>query len=278
MTLNRWAQTPKGFVSMLLITNLLVSCLWGSDWDGMIQTIVAVGSTVALDVLISFMKKKKHLKPDGALITGLLISLVLSVTTPWPIVVATSLLAIVSKHVLVVQKRPIFNPAVLGLGLSVMIFHSEQSWWGAFGDLPASSIPLLLIAGLYITGRINKFPQVLSFLGISFLCLLIASIFHIEAVYDAFRPPFINATLFFGFFMLTDLPTSPTKYSDQTVFGMLTAVIGVLDYVFFGGLVYLFLGLIFGNLFQAYRTWRRAGVRRDQKKSSMYPDRRGMTL
>ncbi|MNY75989.1 hypothetical protein D3C86_2154330 [compost metagenome] len=53
--------------------------------------------------------------------------------------------------------------------------------------------------------------------------------------------------------MLTDPPTTPAKYKDQYIFGFICSVIGIVVYGIFGGLMYLFIGLLFGNLYFALR-------------------------
>ncbi|MGO4273620.1 RnfABCDGE type electron transport complex subunit D, partial [Paenibacillus sp. TAF58] len=146
-------------------------------------------------------------------------------------------------------KKPIFNPAALGLFLSILFFQTGQSWWGAFGDLPTWTVAFLLIGGYIVTNRVNKFPQVFSFLGSYFFLLLMMGIIHVGDATDALRSPFINATLFFALFMLTDPPTSPAKNKDQVIFGILSAAVGAVIYGIFGGLMYLFIGLLIGNLY-----------------------------
>jgi Na+-transporting NADH:ubiquinone oxidoreductase subunit NqrB len=168
-------------------------------------------------------------------------------------VAATSVIAVLSKYVLVRKKKPIFNPAAFGLLLSIVLMRSGQSWWGAFGDFPAWTIGFLLIGGYLVTNRVNKFPQVLSFLGTYFIVLLAMGIMHVGDAADALRPPFINASLFFALFMLTDPPTSPAKTREQIVFGVLSALVGAVVYGVFGGLMYLFIGLLAGNLYYYWR-------------------------
>jgi Na+-translocating ferredoxin:NAD+ oxidoreductase RnfD subunit len=221
---------------------------------GIENGIIAVGVCVALDVIFSLIEKRKRIRPDGAVITGLIIALILSITSSWIIVVATSIISILSKHLLVHKKKPIFNPAAFGLLLSILIFQSQQSWWGAFGDLPSWTIVFLLIGGYAATNRINKFPQVFSFLGTYFGLLYLMWYLHIGDVPDALLPPFINATLFFAFLMLTDPPTSPAKVKGQIIFGILTATVGTVVYAFFGGLMYFFIGLLIGNLYHLLKT------------------------
>ncbi|WP_256217312.1 hypothetical protein [Paenibacillus sp. OV219] len=62
------------------------------------------------------------------------------------------------------------NPAAFGLLVSVIAFHTEQSWWGAFGDLPAWSALLLFVGGYLVTDRVRKFPQVFAFFGTTSSC------------------------------------------------------------------------------------------------------------
>ncbi|WP_066249023.1 RnfABCDGE type electron transport complex subunit D [Neobacillus drentensis] len=248
MTIQKWIKTPKGYVTATLVSYLIIASIGSKNIMGVKNGIIAICLAFVVDFLYCRMKNRKSSK-DSTVITGLFISLILSFTTPWQIVAGTAVIAILSKHLLVYKKKPIFNPAAVGLLLSIFIFQTGQSWWGAFGDLPAWTIIFLVIGGYLITDRVNKFPQVLSFLGTFFVLLLLMGMLNVGNAADAFRPPFINATLFFSFFMLTDPPTSPAKYKNQVLFGILSAVSGVLVYGIFGGLTYLFIGLFIGNIY-----------------------------
>ncbi|NRF91658.1 RnfABCDGE type electron transport complex subunit D [Paenibacillus frigoriresistens] len=249
MTANQWMKTPKGYVAASMVFFLLIASFWSQDISGIYNGLIAVGVSSAADMICSRIAKRKRFMPDGAVITGLIIALILGTTSPWYMVAGTSIMAILSKHLLVYKKKPIFNPAAFGLLLSILFFRSGQSWWGAFGDLPAWSVVFLLIGGYMVTNRVNKFPQVFSFLGTYFILLLIMGILNVGDATDALRSPFINASLFFALFMLTDPPTSPAKVKDQVIFGILSAVVGAVIYGIFGGLMYLFIGLLVGNLY-----------------------------
>lgn len=272
MTTNKWLRTPKGYVTMALVTYLVIASIASKTIMGIINSLIAVGTALAVDFIYCKVTNRKSSR-DGTVITGLIISLILSVTTPWAIVAGTSGIAILSKHLLVYKKKPIFNPAAFGLLLSIFIFHTGQSWWGAFGDLPWWMILLLLIGGFMVTERVNKFPQVFSFLGTFFVLLFLMGIFHIGSAADALRPPFINAALFFGLFMLTDPPTSPAKYKEQVMFGLLSAVSGTIVYGIFGGLTYLFIGLLIGNLY-SYRNKRSTSKSAERRKQRVKTSQR----
>ncbi|WP_342042021.1 RnfABCDGE type electron transport complex subunit D [Bacillus sp. OTU2372] len=252
MEANKWLKTPKGYVTIAMAAYLIIASVGAKTVMGIINSLVAVMVCIAIDRLYSKLKNRKSSR-DATVITGLIISLVLSVTTPWYMVAGTAVIAILSKHILVYKKKPIFNPAAFGLFLSVFIFHTGQSWWGAFGDLSWWMISLLLIGGYIVTERVNKYPQVFSYLGTFFVLLFLMGCFDIGGAADALRPPFINAALFFCFFILTDPPTSPAKYSKQVVFGVLSAISGIITYGLFGGLTYLFVGLFVGNIYSYYQ-------------------------
>ena len=270
MTAKKWLKTPKGYVTMAMIIYLLVASVGTKELTGIRNGIVAVFVAFIVDIICNVIKKRKWSMPDGAVITGLIIALILSTATSLVIITATAAIAILSKHLLVYKKKPIFNPAAFGLLLSVLFFQTGQSWWGAFGDLPVWTILFLLVGGYAVTNRVNKFPQVFSFLGTSFLLLLLMGHFNIGGAVDALRPPFINATLFFGFFMLTDPPTSPGKDRDQIMFGVITALSGTVIYGLFGGLMYLFIGLLIGNFysFQKKRSASKVSMNRSTVKST----------
>ncbi|QHW29432.1 RnfABCDGE type electron transport complex subunit D [Paenibacillus rhizovicinus] len=249
MKTTQWIKSPKAYVLIAIVVNLSIASWATHSLIGIENGGIAAGTAVVVDVIFARVKKRKRIMPDGAAITGLIVAMILSLNTAWPIIASTAGLSIISKHLLVYKKRAIFNPAAFGLFLSIPFFHTEQSWWGAFGDLPGWYIPLLLIGGYIVTSRVNKYPQVFVFFMTTFAMLLAMAYFHKGDAFDALRPPFINATLFFGCFMLTDPPTSPAKLRDQVVFGVIAAITGSVIYGLYGGLMYLFIGLLAGNVF-----------------------------
>ncbi|MGV3465142.1 MAG: RnfABCDGE type electron transport complex subunit D [Heyndrickxia sp.] len=249
MTIKQWIKTPKSYVFIIMIFFLLFTSIGTHSVLGLWKSLVAVFVCVLLDIILCLMEKRKRIFPDGAVISGLIIAFILSTTTSVFIIAATAAIAILSKHILKYKKKPIFNPAAFGLFVSILLFHSQQSWWGAFGDLPAWTILFLLVPGYIVTIRVNKFPQLFIFLGTTFALLFLMGQLHIGDSFDALRPPFINATLFFSFFMLTDPPTTPATDKDQMIFSIIVAIVGTVIYALYGGLMYLFVGLFAGNLY-----------------------------
>lgn len=255
----KFLRTPKGIVLLLLAGLMVIASSHASDRPGVGNVIAAVATASVIDVLLALARKNKRLIPDGGIVTGIIIGLVLSGTVHWPVAALTAAIAVGSKHLLKIGRKPIFNPAAFALLFTLFVFHTGQSWWGDLADVPIYLLPLLLVGGYIITAKVNKFPQVLTYLGTYFLLLTVAAAWHLgNAAFtpgDAMRVPIVNAALFLAFFMVTDPPTSPAPYNEQVTFSIIAAVISVGIYLIFGGLSYLLIGLLVANAWKAIRTW-----------------------
>lgn len=255
--LQKYLRTPKGFVLMLLLALMVIGAFYAPDRRGILNVGIAMATAVVLDFIVAVLRRQeKHLFSDGGIVTGAIIGLVLAPTVSVPITVVTTAAAIAAKHVLKTGRKPWFNPAAVGLLFSSVVLHTGQSWWGDLADLHAIEIVFLVVAGYLMTSRINKFPQVFSFLGTYFVILAVTGYMHWGHVAftpgDALRTPLINSALFMAFFMLTDPPTSPGKYKDQVLFGIISGAIGTAIYLLFGGLNYWLIGLLVAN---AWKVW-----------------------
>jgi Na+-transporting NADH:ubiquinone oxidoreductase subunit NqrB len=247
---------PKGLVLVLLLAMTELATLNPSESHGEVNVLAAVLTALGLDLLMGLGQKPRRLISVGGLITGLIVADILSATAPWYVAAATTAIAIVSKHLLKIKRKPIFNPAAFGLLAAIFLFPVGQSWWGSLSLLPGWCIVLLVAAGGLVAQKVNKFPQVLAFLGTYFSLLLMMGIFHLglpsDTPGDALRIPFVNSAVFLAFFMLTDPPTSPAKYKQQVYFGVISAVFSILIFALQGGLAYLFVGLLLAN---GWRVW-----------------------
>lgn len=222
-----------------------------------------------LDLPILRLRSGRWEFPSGAILTGMLVAMIVSAHEPWFVAATTSAIAIASKYVFRGRMANIFNPAALAIVVTTHLFQSGQSWWGAIPDAHAAySLAVLLIAGAFIAERVNKIPFVLSFLGVYFL-LFSSAAFGGEPrlVAEIFRTPDLNAVLFFSFFILTDPPTSPTKYRDQVTCGALVAVASFAVFELTGAVYYLLAGVLVGNVWEA---WRRRRNRAAHRRSSTH--------
>lgn len=243
----KFIKSPKGTIFIILVFLSCTGIFYPGGWHGLRNVFLSVFTGVSLDYLVAWLSGRPMRFSDGALITGMIVGGVFSPAVPWYMVMMTTIAAILSKHILRNKRKPLFNPAAAGLLIAATLFSAGESWWSALSMMPVWTTPLLLAGGFIIADRINKLPLVFSFLGMYTLFFLILGIFNVPGAGDALRPPYIHAALFLSFFMLTDPPTSPAKYSEQILFGFLAALIGGVAYLYFSKLSYLLIGLLAAN-------------------------------
>src|SRR5262249_23619779 len=152
------------------------------------------------------------------------------------------------------RRGHLLNPAAIGLLAASLLFSTEQSWWGGLGDLPGVLAVAVIAGGLLVAAKVNKLPGILAFCALYFgLFAAAAYLGHAVPVRYIFQQPFAGAALFFAFFMLTDPPTSPARDTDQLKFAAIVATGAFATYMFTsGGQYYLLVGLLAGNLFEAW--------------------------
>jgi Na+-translocating ferredoxin:NAD+ oxidoreductase RnfD subunit len=249
-----YLKTPKGYVLIILLALTGIASFGSLSFQGIVNIVIAVSTAGVLDYGLMVMLKRKRRILDGAILTGLIIALVLSPASSWLITAAAAAIAIISKHVLRIKKKPIFNPAAVGLLAILLLFSSGHEWWGGLSALPGWTLVFLAVGGYLVVNKVNKFPLIFGFLGTYFALFTAISFYHALDVNEIFRIPFINAVLFLSFFMLSDPPTSPGKYREQILFGMAAAITSVVVNVWIGGLSFLLAGLLVANLgYSLYR-------------------------
>jgi len=248
-------RTPKGQLLCIFGVLLLIAAPFDGGLAVLPNIVVAALAACAVDLVYTYWESRRWIVPTSALLSGLIVAFILGAQEPWIAVFWVAGFASVTKHVFANQREHFFNPAALALLLSVPIFSSGQSWWGALGDAPGPFALVLIACGVFIVDRLNKFPLVLAFLGTYFVAFTAASIVNAGAVAEMFRSPFVQSALFLAFFMLTDPPTSPNRMRDQVVYGIVAALVAFVSQLAGAGQVYLLLGVLAANVWLAVRRW-----------------------
>lgn len=265
-TARRFFRSPKGAMLAVLLVLAALAAPAAGVRPAAAAVLEAVVAAALLDVVIVRIVDGRWAFPSSGILSGLFVALVLSPTEPLSIRVAATALAVGSKYVLRGSRWPIFNPAAFGLLMVAALFGSGESWWGSLPDLPAVLVVALLLTGAFITDKVNKFPLALAFFAAFYGLFTVLSFGGGSFVGDpalvtaAFRPPYLQMTLFFTCFMLTDPPTSPARYGEQVLYGFLVAAASVAVQVWFHPQYFLLAGLLLGNLGLFWR--RRTAVAR----------------
>ncbi|MBX5437279.1 MAG: RnfABCDGE type electron transport complex subunit D [Alicyclobacillaceae bacterium] len=260
-------NTPKRLVLfVLLATGVSAAVAHGGDVRALSHLAIGLGTGWAVDFVVDAALRHRRLLSDGGMVTGVIVSMVLGAMTPGYVVAATTAIALASKHILRRWRKPVFNPAAVGLLVANYAFLTMQSWWGGMSLLPNWTLLVLSVPGVFIAWRVKRIPQVVSFAAVyagACLGLSLVPRFHMDAMYGL-ENPMLNSALFLAFFMLTDPPTSPPQPRHQVWFGAVAGLVSVAVYIVFPAeLSYLLVGLLAANLIQfAHAQRRRANNRR----------------
>ena len=255
-------RTPKGLMTLGLVVLCAVACIPLGPGRILPPLLAAVLAAALIDAPILRARGRWWTFPDGAVLTGLFVAMVLSPYEPWYVAALTAAVAVLTKYVFRGRTANVFNPAALGIVVTFYLVGAGQDWWGALAPAGVVGLVALFATGLFIVDRVNKVPMVLAFLGSYFLLFTgMAFVSEPRLVAEVFRSPDVNAVLFFAFFILTDPPTSPAKYRDQVWFGVIVAVASFAIFARLGAAHYLLSGVLAGNVWEAWRR-RQADVRR----------------
>jgi len=254
--LRRFLRKPKGLL-IVFLAGLAGIATWQAGPALVAPGLLAALATAALiDAPILRWRQGRWSFPDGAVLTGLIVAMILSAHEPWPVVALTTAIGVASKYLLRTRTANIFNPAALALLANYFLFGSGQSWWGALSETSGYALPALVATGLFIAERVSRIPGALAFLGGYYLLFTLAAFLGDPAhVAGAFRPPDLQAALFFALFMVTDPPTSPPRPRDQLIYGAIVAGVSGAVFAAAGSIYYLLVGLLVANIWEA---WRRA--------------------
>jgi len=254
VTVRRFFRTPKG-VQIIVLVILLALAARGEP-AGLVATglAAAVIPAMLIDGAILRMRKGHWVFPDGALLTGMFVAMILSPREPWYVTAVTSGVGVASKYLFRARTANVFNPAALALVATFYLFDTAQSWWGALGEISPYALVALIATGAFIAQRTHKVPVALAFLGSYFLLFTItAFVGNPGRVAELYRAPDLQAAVFFAFFMVTDPPTSPPRPRDQLVYGVIVAAVSYAAFEVIGAAWFLLGGLLVANVWEAWR-------------------------
>lgn len=210
---------PKNFLAVSLCLILSTSLLQFEAAHVLRNLTLAVGTAVALDLLLLKLRGIPSIFPNAAIVSGLIIALLIAPTLPPSIIVTASLLAVFGKHFgRILQGKPIFNPAAAGLFISAMVFSQPVSWWGvSWGVLPL--VLIVIFVGYLVLFRMRRLRIPLSFLTTNLLFSVALNPFPFT--FSSLLDPTL---LFFTLVMLPEPMTSPNSPTKQILYGAFVAI------------------------------------------------------
>ncbi len=199
-----------------------------------------------------WLKERLYI-PYSAAITALGVVLMLG-WLAWYIPFIAIAAAIIQKKFLQIDQRHIFNPSNFALIIALALFYPKAL--PIIGELGHESFVLytVLIIGVLILVRVNRFAISLSFLlSYALLSYLLLGksdpAWTLEHFIDSL---YSSSFIVYLFFMLTDPVTTPNNIKEQSLFGFLVALLAVgLNFIIGVRLWHMFIALFLVTAFSA---------------------------
>jgi enediyne biosynthesis protein E5 len=157
--------------------------------------------------LIPFLQRVKNGIPS-VLISSFGLSLLLKTNYWWVAVLAASV-SILSKYILRINGKHIFNPSALGIVVAVLFTGNA---WISPGQWGSGTVLMfgVLCFGFIVTTRVQKLDVSLAFLGTFAGLIFLRQIVYLGWPMDHFiQSVSTGSLLLFSFFMITDPKTIP---------------------------------------------------------------------
>ena len=210
------------------------------------QILVSLAVAGILEVAIAFRSQRVLMWPASALLTGNGVAFVLRVPgtehgdwwsmNGWWIFAGTSAIALLSKYLIRVRGRHIFNPSNFGLVLCFLLLGAERAdplalWWGPLSPALVLALVLIVAGGFLILRRLHLVGIAVGFwlafaAGIGVLAAsghTMTAAWHVGPIEGAeFWWLLVSSPeiLVFLFFMITDPKTIPASRGGRRVYAI----------------------------------------------------------
>lgn len=172
---------------------------------------------------ISFLQRLKSGIPS-VIISSFGLSLLLKTNLWWVAVLAASV-SILSKYILRINGKHIFNPSALGIVVAVLVTGNAWISPGQWGSGAVIMFAVLSL-GFIVTTRVQKLDVSLAFLGTFAGLMFLRQIIYLGWPMDHFvQSVSTGSLLLFSFFMISDPKTIPNHRVARIVWSIVIAAV-----------------------------------------------------
>jgi Na+-transporting NADH:ubiquinone oxidoreductase subunit NqrB len=172
---------------------------------------------------LPFLYRLKNGIPS-VLISSFGLSLLLK-TNYWWVAVFAATVSVLSKYILRINGKHVFNPSALGIVLAIVLTGNA---WISPGQWGSGTVILfgVLTFGFIVTTRVQKLDVSLAFLGTFAGLIYLRQIIYLGWPMDHFiQSVSTGSLLLFSFFMITDPKTIPNHTLARTLWCMAIAAV-----------------------------------------------------
>jgi Na+-transporting NADH:ubiquinone oxidoreductase subunit NqrB len=173
--------------------------------------------------VIPFLQRIKNVIPS-VIISSFGLSLLLK-TNDWWVAIIAAAVSILSKYILRINGKHIFNPSALGIVVAVLCTGNA---WISPGQWGSGAVILfgVLSLGFIVTTSVQKLDVSLAFLGTFAGLIYLRQVVYLGWPMDYFvQSVSTGSLLLFSFFMITDPKTIPNHQLARIVWCMLIAAV-----------------------------------------------------
>lgn len=135
---------------------------------------------------------------------------------------AASVAAMASKYLIAIRRKHLFNPAAFGIALTAVMLQWPASWWVS----ASAMLPFVLVGGLLVTRKIQRFDLVLGFFAVALVMIALPNLTDAASLAASLQAILLRSPLFFfALIMLTEPLTTPPTRSLRIAYGALTGVL-----------------------------------------------------
>lgn len=218
--MSRLLRTPKVQMALAIFIIFVTAFLRRPSILVIVSFLLSVAFTVGIDFLLMKKRKLEFFFPSAALVSGGIIGLVYEPSVLFILLFMLCAFSMISKHLLRINNRHIFNPAAFGLFTGGILFFSE-TWWGVSWQQLKPTDPFLFLSFLILL-----LPGYISFIRMRRFRIII-SFYAVYTLFNYFiyKTPILDPTvIFFSLVMLPEPMTSPSKHEAQIFFGIFVAL------------------------------------------------------
>ena len=247
-------RDPRLHLAAVIITLQILGQVAFDFQLSIAQILVSLAVAGILEVAIAFRGQRVLMWPASALLTGNGVAFVLRVPgtehgdwwsmNGWWIFAGTSAVALLSKYLVRVRGRHVFNPSNFGLVLCFLLLGAERAdplalWWGPLSPALVLAIGLIVAGGFLILRRLHLVGVAVGFwlafaAGIGVLAAsghTMTAAWHVGPIEGAeFWWLLVSSPeiLVFLFFMITDPRTIPASQGGRRAYAVAVGLLATL--------------------------------------------------
>lgn len=221
----KWLSLDNRYVPPVFITFILLA---GQLSFGILEsyerTLLAIGTSVALELILGRIFLGKWLNMASAYITGISVGILVRSPAFWPYALAAAL-AITSKYVIRYKGRHLFNPSNFGISVVLFLLPASAAMLSIQWGNNMASMAVIWVLGSVIIWRLRRFHISFTYV-IAFLVLAIVRSWVIHEPWLSEVSPITGPEYqLFIFFMITDPRTTVRSKKGQCIVVILVAIV-----------------------------------------------------